>query len=388
MRATRNRTDGGGALNTREHAPPQLAARTAASARPAPKRADSPPPLVSELEFIGCDPLPVNYQQYVLLRESKRRLELWDRAAGTAWELRDGPTAIHEWPIQALHEMAVLMGAVRGIPMPCYGNRGLALLDDDGKRLRVLHPDQSVYLSPPLHYDGHGDIPVRRSGYPNIVMEVDNTTDTRKGKLALYEDMGVPELWIEVPELWREYPGQPLPRRPPGVVPGLTIHLLKDGKYRQHPASRALLGWKAEEIHDALNNLDGLSERHSATLEELGRRFGARTGTGPEDHPLLRSIHQQGQDKGHTAGLSEGLARGRAEGRTQGLTEGRAEGRTEGQAMTLRGILERRGVTLSPTFPMDVPNFADAPMATLLDIAMACASEPAFREELRRRVAA
>ena len=365
MRATRNRIDGGAALKTREDAP-QLTVRTAAAARSAPKRAAPSPPLVSELEFVGCDPLPVNYQQYVLLRESKRRLELWDRAAGTAWELRDGPTALHEWPIQALHEMAVLMGAVRGIPMPCYGSRGLALLDDDGNRLRVLHPDQSVYFSPPLHYDGHGDIPVQRSGYPDIVMEVDNTTDTRKGKLALYEDMGVPELWIEVPELWREYPGQPLPRRPRGVVPGLTIYLLKGGKYRRHPASRALLGWKAEEIHDALNNLDGLSERHSATLEELGRRFGARTGTGPDDHPLLRSIHQQGQDKGRTAGLSEG--------------------RAQGHANAVRAALERRGVALSPTFPMDVPNFADVPMATLLDVAMTSDSERAFREEMRQRV--
>ena len=353
MRANRNRTDGSVALQTRDDAPPQLAERTAAAARAAPKRAAPSPPLVSELEFIGCDPVPVNYQQYVLLRESKRRLELWDRAAGKAWELRDGPTAVHEWPIQVLHEMAVLMGAVRGIPMPCYGSRGLALLDDDGNRLRVLHPDQSVYLSPPLHYDGHGDIPVQRSGYPDIVMEVDNTTDTRKGKLALYEDMGVPELWIEVPELWREYAGQPLPRRPPGVVPGLTIHLLEGGRYRRHRASRALLGWKAEEIHAALNNLGALSERHSATLEELGRRFGARTGTGPDDHPLLRSMRRQAV--------------------------------SETQATALRGILERRGVALSPTFPMDLPNFADVPMATLLDIAMTCDSEQAFRAKLRRR---
>ena len=44
----------------------------------------------------------------------------------------------------------------------------------------------------------HGDIPVRRSGYPDIVMEVNNTTDTRKGRLRLYEDMGVPELWISL----------------------------------------------------------------------------------------------------------------------------------------------------------------------------------------------
>ena len=337
MRANRNRTDGG----------------TAAT--------DSPPLLASELEFFGCDPVPADYEQYVLLRDSKRRLELWDRQAGMAWELRDRPTGLHTWAGQALNEIAVLIGAVRGIDMPCFGRTGLSLVDDDGKRLRVLHPAQSVYLNRPQYYDGHGDLSVRRSGYPDIVMEVDNTTDARKGKLALYEDMGVPELWVEVPELWREYPDQPLPQRPPDLVPGLTIHLLEDGKYQQHPASRALLGWKAEEIHNALNDLNGLSERHSATLEELGRRFGARTGTGPDDHPLLRSLRRQSREKGRAAGLSEG------------------------HATAVRGILERRGVTLSPTFPMDVPNFADVPVATLVDVAMTCDSEPTFREELQRR---
>ena len=380
MRANRNRIDGGTALQTREDAP-YGTGRTAAVARAAPKRAAPSPPLLSELEFVGCDPVPVNYAQYVRLRESKRRLELWDRRAGMAWELRDGPTGLHEWPIQALKEMAVLIGAVRGLHMPCYGNRGLALLDDDGERLRVLHPDQSVYLNAPQHYDGHGDIPVRQSGYPDIVMEVDNTTDTRKGKLRLYEDMGVPELWIEVPDLWREFPGQKLPTRPPGVVPGLTIHLLKGGKYRRYPASRALLGWKAEEIHAALNEFDGLSPRHSATLEELGRRFGERTGTGPDDHPLMRSMRQQSREEGR----SEGQAQGLVEGRAQGVAEGRAQGVAEGRALAVRAILERRGIALSPTFPMDLPNFADVPMAVLLDAAMTCDSETAFQEELRRR---
>lgn len=381
MRANRSGMDGSVALKTRDDAALFGAKSKAPAARAAPRRAEASPPLLSELEFVGCDPVPVNYAQYVRLRESKRRLELWDRRAGMAWELRDGPTGLHEWPIQALKEMAVLIGAVRGLHMPCYGNRGLALLDDDGERLRVLHPDQSVYLNAPQHYDGHGDIPVRRSGYPDIVMEVDNTTDTRKGKLWLYEDMGVPELWIEVPDLWREFSGQKLPKRPPGVVPGLTIHLLEGGKYRRYPASRALLGWKAEEIHAALNEFDGLSPRHSATLEELGRRFGERTGTGPDDHPLMRSMRQQSREEGR----SEGQAQGLVEGRTQGVAEGRARGVAEGRGQTVRAILERRGVALSPTFPMDLPNFAEVPMAVLLDAAMTCDSETAFQEELRRR---
>ena len=325
-----------------------------------PLRAPSASSPLADLEFVGCDAMPVNYDQYMLLRQEKRRIELWDKSAGMAWELRDGPTGMHEWPIYQLKEMMVLMAAVRGISVPCYGSRGLALLDGNGQRLRVLHPDQSVYLHRPLSYDGHGDIPVRRCGFPDIVMEVDNTTDTRKGKLKLYEDMGVPELWIDVPELSLDYPDQKPPRRPRGLVPGLTIFLLEDGRYREHPASRALRGWKAKEIHDGLNDLKGLSPRHCEVLAKLGRHFGAITRTGPDDHPLMRMMRQESRDEG----LSQGIA--------------------EGQAAMVRQLLQRRGIAHSPTFPTGIPNFAEASADTLMDAAMSCDSEQDFQARLQR----
>ena len=346
--------------------------------QPAPKAAVVPPlrshsgsSPIADLEFVGCDPVPVTYDQYLLRRDAKRRIELWDRGAGTAWELRDGPTGMHEWPIYQLKEMMVLMAAVRGIAVPCYGSRGLAVVDDDDQRLRVLHPDQSVYLNRPVHYDGHRDIPVRRVGYPDIVMEVDYSTNTRKGKLKLYEDMGVPELWIDVPELWRaDYPGakprpagQP-PRRAHGLPPGLSIFLLEDGRYREYPASRALLGWKAEEIHDGLNDLDGLSPRHCEVLADLGRRFGARTRTGPDHHPLMRMMRQESRDEGRAQGIAQGIV--------------------EGQATMVRQVLQRRGIAVSPAFPTDVANFADVSADALLDAAMACTSEQDFQARLQR----
>ena len=334
-----------------------------------PKRAEPASPMVSELEFIACDPVPANYRQYRAMRADKRRFELWDRNARTAWEVRDGPSALHNRPIFALQEMMVLISTVRGIQIPCYGDRGLALLDDQGKRLRVLHPDQLTYFDPPMAYDGHGDIPVQQVGFPDIVMEVDNTTDTRKGKLALYEHMGVPELWIEVPDIWLESHDAKPPRRPAGVVPGLTIYLLEGGRYRVHRASRALLGWKADDIHAALNDLRGLSQHHSEVLVDLGRRFGARTGTGPDDHPVMRIMRQESRE----------------EGQSRGLSEGRAQGLAEGQAQMARQILERRGIAVSPTFPADIPNLADVPTDALLDAAMDCASEQDFRARLQRR---
>ena len=330
------------------------------SSGPRPPRRAARPALVSTLTFERCDPVPINYEQYVHHRERKRRFELWDRDTQTAWELRDRSTGLHARPIQVLGAMMTLMGAVRGVDVFCSGDRGLALLDDDGRR-RVLHPDQAVYLTRPTFYDGEGDIPVNESGMPSVVMEVDNTTDTRKGKLALYEDMGVPELWVEVPELWREWPGAKLPVRPAGLVPGLTIFLLEGGEYRESPTSRAMLGWPADDIHEALNKLPGLTVRHYAVIEELGRRFGAHKGTGPDDHPLMRSMRRESRD------------------------EGIAQGMLEGKAKLVRGMIERRGIAVSTPFPLDIPRFAEAPVEELLDAAAACGSEQDFRSRLHNR---
>ena len=36
--------------------------------------------------------------------------------------------------------------------------------------------------------------------FPDVVVEVDHTTDVRRKKLWLYEEWGFPEVWVEVPE--------------------------------------------------------------------------------------------------------------------------------------------------------------------------------------------
>ena len=82
--------------------------------------------------------------------------------------------------------------------------------------------------------------------FPDVVLEVDHTTDVRRGKLWLYEEWGFPEVWVEVPERYA-------PSRPAGRLPGLVIHLLEGGRYRTAPESHAFPGWTAEEIHTALN---------------------------------------------------------------------------------------------------------------------------------------
>ena len=85
-----------------------------------------------------------------------------------------------------------------------------------------------------------------------------------------------------------EVPDWESPSRPSGLRSGLTIHLLKGGAYRISPVSRAIPGWRAADIHAALNEF-ALSERSLVLVEGMGRLLGAQDGTRPDDDPMLRS---------------------------------------------------------------------------------------------------
>ena len=320
-------------------------------------------PALSELEFPGCDPLPMSLAEY---RRFDERLELWDAETRTAWRVREAPTWEHEGPAQTLAEMAALIAAVRGSPIKCYGAMGLVQGHETGARRRVLHPDQTVYLHPWLVEQEYGDrLLVVGQSFPDVVLEVDHTTDVRAGKLALYESWRIPELWVEVPDRGAR-------SRPAGLVPGLTIHLLKDGAYRVSPESGAFPGWRAADAHEAMNEPVPSARTH-ALVERLGRRLGVREGTGPDDHPLMRSMRDQSR--------AEGEMKGRAQGRTEGL----AQGRTEGRAKTVRRILESRGIEVSAGFPADAPGFGEAPEGAVVAAALACRSEEDFRARLGAR---
>ena len=191
-----------------------------------------------------------------------------------------------------------------------------------------LHPERveltvSRYLS------------VGKDEFPDVVLEVDHTTDVRGNRLKLYEEWGFPELWVEVPNAFS-------PSRPRGLKRGLRIYLLEGGRYVQSEESRAFPGWLAEEIHRALNEIV-ISDETSEVLSRVGRALGAREGTGPDDHHLLRSIGRQK----HAEGIAEGHA--------AGLAEGHAKGRAEGLAATVRQLLRQRGVAVSAAFPEDLP---------------------------------
>ena len=319
-------------------------------ARPYPRRTRSR----AAPEFPGCSPFTLRRED---LDTWDGRFEYWDGETETAWMVREPTTDTHERPSHRLAGLCQVIAAVRGSAIECLGAMDLVLRGAGGERRRILQADQSVYLHPARARLPRGaGMVIGEHDFPDVVVEVDHTTDVRRGKLWLYEEWGFPEVWVEVPE--RDSPSR-APSRAVGRQSGLVIHRLEGGGYRPATESGAFPGWRVEEIHEAMNE-DGRSVRTNAILERVGRALGAREGTGPDDDPLLHSL--------------------RSESRTEGLTEGRQKGRAE----MVREMLSSRGLEVSDTFPADVPGFAEAPGAAVVAAALACDSERDFHARMAR----
>ena len=236
---------------------------------------------VSALEFAGCDAIRMTLAEYEALGDDDK-VEFFDSAAGLAWRAQEPVAWQHERPGSRLVTLVARIAMTRGSLIECVGAGELRLLNPESGQVRAIHPDQMVFLHPER---GAAEImsflKVGEDAYPDVVLEVDNTRDTRRDKLALYEEWGFPELWVEVPNAWS-------PSRPRGLRPELRIYLLEGEQYVLSPESRAFVGWRAEEIHRALNE-PVISEETSAVLERVGRALGERERTGPDRTTTLCS---------------------------------------------------------------------------------------------------
>ena len=265
--------------------PPDSAGASSVSVPPS-RGAATPKPAQLRPEFPGCRPVRIGRDE---IEDYEGRIEYWDGATETAWVVREPVSVYHEGPGQQLAGLLTRIAAVRGAPILTLGTADLLLRDERGERHRILQADQMVYLDPVETRPLGAAVEVGADHLPDVVLEVDYTTDVRRGKLGLYEAWGFPEVWVEVPD------GGFSRRRP-----GLTIHRRTAAGYRPAAASVALPGWTAAEIHAALNE-SVLSEATRAVVERVGRALGAAAGTGPDDDPWLGAQRREARAEGATA---------------------------------------------------------------------------------------
>ena len=275
------------------------------------RQRDDPP--LSELEFPGCYLRPMTFSEY---EDHEGRVEFFDSRAGLACLASEAAHFAHEMPLRMLGPLLERIAQMRGSPIVFCGQAEIRRVLTGSEGTRHIQPDEMVFLDPARldrmasPYLNAGEDP-----YPDVVVEVDSTTDVRRNRLKLYEAWGFPEVWVEVPDAYA-------PSRPAGLQSGLRIYLLEGGRYAPSEASRAFPGWRAAEIHGALNERV-ISEETSEILSRVGRALGEREGTGPDDDPLLR--------------------------------EQRAEGRAQGAGRMASALLRQRGVAVPADFPADFP---------------------------------
>ena len=294
-------------------------------------------------EFPGCRPIRLTRDS---LEYYEGQVEYWEAVRETAWVIAAPTTVVHEGPTRLLGRLAELIAAVRGAPIRSTGSMDLVLLDERGEWRRLMQADETLYL-----YPGRANLPETRlvvgeHDPPDVVLEVDYTTDVRRGKLGVYQRWGFPEIWVEVPRSYRSR------RRP-----GLTIHVREsDGGYREVPRSRAFPGWTAAEVHTALTE-EVPSEETYRVLERVGRTLGSRDGTGPDDTPLMRSLRGEARTEGRAAGLAEAV----------------------------RSVLLARDIRVSAELLDDLAGWSDGiPTHALMSEAVSCVDEADLRTRVGR----
>ena len=231
-------------------------------------------------------------------------------------------------------------------------------LDAAGRKRWLMQADETLYL----HREVCSRLPgpaiyVDADPLPDLVLEVDHTTDVRRRKLGIYKESGFPEIWVLVP--WESSVR----------APGLTIHVRHGEEYREEAASRAFPGWKAQEIHRAQTEAP-LLETTWRALERTALAMGAREGTTPQHDPLMASES----------------ARVRARSHAQGHREGRAQGHAEGHMDAVSDVLASRGIELTGEMTKYRELCSAIPGAVVVAAALACTDEADFRRRIREQL--
>ena len=329
-------------------------------------RTSGPTPFRDE-DFPDCESFPLPASE---LDTHEGRLEFWDGATETAWKVCEPTSIEHEAPSRRLAQMTGQFAMLRGSRIACFGSADLVRVDASGRKRWLMQADEVLYLHPDRVRLQGPAIDVDRDPLPDVVLEVDHTTDVRRRKLGIYKESGFPEIWVLVP--WESSV-----RRP-----GLAIHVRRGDVYREEPTSRAFPGWTAEEIHLALTEapMSGAAWR---ALERTALSMGAREGTKPEDDPLMRSQSVKARTEGHAQGHQEGHAEGHREGHAQGHREGLVQGRSEMLAANVLAVLKARGIAVASDLTELRELFGASSSDALMAAALSCTDAADFRRRIR-----
>ena len=300
--------------------------------------------------FPGCRPIRISRNE---IADFEGRFEYWDADTEIAWQVCEPTSIYHELPGQELARLTERIAAVRGEPIKSYGTGDLLVRDAQGEKHVIMQPDQILYLHPhKVRRLGHA-IEVGHDDLPDVVLEVDLTTDVRYRKLGRYEEWGFRELWVETPE-------NRAPSRP-NRKPGVTIRILGPHGYEEKLESRAFPTWRADEIHAALNE-PILSAATVAVLRRVGRALGEQGGTGPDDDPFMKVEREQSRREGMQEGIKDGIGRGVEKGRIEMLAE----------------ALRARGIATSKRLEEHASLIVIVPVPALMSAALACRDETDF----------
>ena len=301
---------------------------------PVQDHADAPRPAPAAYgpeDFPGCESFHLPASE---IEHYEGRLEFWDGRTETAWKVCEPTSIQHEGPSRRLVEMATRVAALRGSRIACFGSADLVRLGTAGRKRWLMQADEVLYLHPDRTRLWGPAIDVDGDPLPDVVLEVDHTTDVRQRKLEIYKGSGFPEIWVLVP--WEVSVR----------APGLTIHVRRQDGYREEASSRAFPGWTSEEIYRALTEVP-LSVGARRALERTALAMGAREGTRPEDDPFTHALSRKAE--------------------------------TRGRMDAVAAALRARGIKVTSEFTQDEGFFARLSIETLMAAALACTDEVDFR---------
>ena len=297
-------------------------------------------------DFPGCEPFHLPASE---LDRYEGRLEFWDGVTETAWKVCEPTSVQHEEPSRLLVKMATRFEILRGSWIACFGSADLARRDVAGRKRWLMQADEVLYLDPDRVRLQGPAIDVDADPLPDVVLEVDHTTDVRRRKLGIYMESGFPEIWVLVP--WEASVRSP----------GLAIHVRRGAGYREEGESRAFPGWEAEEICRALTEAP-MSKPAWRALERTALAMGAREGTTPQHDPLMASESARVRARSH------------------------AQGHREGHMDAVADVLASRGIELTGEMTKYRELCSTIPGTVVVAAALACTGEADFRRRIREQL--